>query len=180
MRAPNLFLLLTAATAAIAVAQSPSDKLTVDFQAAIQKETVQGDLKSAIAMYEKIVARAAGSAANRAVAAKALLRMAQCHEKLGNAGARNAYERIVREFGDQPGVAEARTRLAALAGPASTPRLIYSDPDIDAPRPNRDGRFVAAFCKQALCLFDTVTGIRTGIVSAPEDNRIVFPYPGAA
>lgn len=159
-------LLLTAVVAIVASAQAPADKLTVDLQAAIQKESVQGDLKAAIAMYEKLAARASASS-NRDIATRALLRLGQCQEKLGNTEARKAYERIVREFGDQPGAAEARTRLAALAGPAAvTPKVVYSASDIDAPRPNRDGRFVAAFCKQALCLFDVVTGARTDIVPA--------------
>lgn len=164
----KLTLLLTAAVAIFASAQPPADKLSVELQAAIQKETVQGDLKAAIGMYEKVVARASASS-NRDIAVRALLRLGQCQEKLGAAGARRAYERIVREFADVPGAAEARTRLAALAGPAAvTPRVVYSAPDIDAPRPNRDGRFVAAFCKQALCLFDTGTGARTDVVPASE------------
>jgi len=39
--------------------------------------------------------------ARRATVATALLRMGQCHEKLGNAEARTAYERLVRDYADQ-------------------------------------------------------------------------------
>ncbi len=54
--------------------------------------------------------------ANRTVAATALVRMGQCHEKLGSAEAQKAYERVVREYADQAEqVKMARTRLTALA-----------------------------------------------------------------
>jgi len=94
-------------------------------QKAIQKETVDGDLKGAIEQYKKIVALPGG---NRAVAAKALLQLGQCHEKLGGAEeqeARKAYQRLVRDFADQAGiVAQARVRLAALGGPGGAGGLV--------------------------------------------------------
>ncbi len=80
-------------------------------QAAITKETVEGDLKGAIELYEKLA-----DGEDHAVAAKALVRMGQCYEKLGNSEAKKAYERVVREFADQKEpVATARTRLTALS-----------------------------------------------------------------
>ena len=58
------------------------------------------------------------------MAAKALLRMGQCYEKLGEAQARQAYDRVVREFADQSEVVEqARVRLAALRGPRAAAGL---------------------------------------------------------
>jgi Tol biopolymer transport system component len=48
-----------------------------------------------------------------------LLRLAGCYEKLGQQ-AQKVYEQVVRDFGDQPAAAQARSRLAALrraAGP---------------------------------------------------------------
>jgi len=59
--------------------------------------------------------------------------------KLGKTEARKAYERIVREFGDQHEVvAEARTRLQALtravaaaATPAVTVRQLWAGPTVD-------------------------------------------------
>jgi Tol biopolymer transport system component len=92
-------------------------------QKAIQKETVDGDLKGAIELYQKLA-----QSTNRAVAAKALLRMGQCHEKLGDAEAgeaRKAYQRVVRDFADQAEiVAQARVRLAALGGPGGAGGLV--------------------------------------------------------
>ena len=62
--------------------------LAVELQSAIQRETVQGDIKGALKQYERILSRA--GAADRETAARALLRIGQCHEKLGNAEARKA------------------------------------------------------------------------------------------
>ena len=109
---------------------------TVRLQKAIQKEAVDGDLAAAIKLYKQIVADPAG---NRAVVAKALLHLGQCHEKLGNAEARKSYEQIVREYGDQADVAtEARARLAAMTqaaastgAPALAVRQIWAGPDAD-------------------------------------------------
>ncbi|MGA2738387.1 MAG: hypothetical protein ABSG65_13180 [Bryobacteraceae bacterium] len=82
----------------------------VELQAAMTKEQVNGDLKAAIADYQKI---AADKSAPRDVRAKALLHLAGCYEKLGQQ-AQNVYQQIVRDFADQPAAAQARVRLAAL------------------------------------------------------------------
>jgi len=82
----------------------------VELQAAMTKEQVDGDLKTAIAAYQKI---AADKSAPRDVRAKALLHLAGCYEKLGQQ-AQNVYQQIVRDFADQPAATQARARLAAL------------------------------------------------------------------
>jgi tetratricopeptide (TPR) repeat protein len=108
-------LLCAALPAGFSANQAKDDRAEVALQAAIKKETIDGDLKGAIEQYQRIA-----QSTNRAVAAKALLRMGQCHEKLGNAEARTAYQRLVRDFGDQAEiVAQAQVRLAALGGPGS-------------------------------------------------------------
>ncbi len=119
-------------------------------QAALNKQVVEGDLEEAIRMYEDIVAR---FASNRPIAAKALVQMGRCYEKLGNEKAREAYERVVREYADQSeSVADARARLALLEQALSHPeeqgptfRQIWADtPDaffVGAPSP--DGRYLS-------------------------------------
>src|SRR5580700_9975519 len=82
----------------------------VALEAATTKELVDGDLKTAIADYQKI---AADKSAPRDVRAKALLHLAGCYEKLGQR-AQSVYQQIVRDFGDQPAAVQARARLAAL------------------------------------------------------------------
>jgi Tol biopolymer transport system component len=84
----------------------------VQLKAAIHKEQVEGDLKAAIQLYQRIVEKYPG---NKEVAAKALLYTGQCYEKLGQADARKSYERLLRQYADQNEVvAEARARLSAL------------------------------------------------------------------
>ena len=88
-------------------AQSPAG---VRLEAGIAKEDVDGDLKSAIDIYQKI---ADDNSAPRDVRSKALMRLAGCYEKLGRQ-ARQVYERVVHDFADQPVASQARTRLASL------------------------------------------------------------------
>ncbi|MCX6026549.1 MAG: tetratricopeptide repeat protein, partial [Chloroflexi bacterium] len=94
----------------------------VQLKAALHKEQVEGDLKGAIEQYKKIAAQ---PGAGRATVATALLRIGQCYEKMGNAEARTAYQRVVRDFADQAEiVAQARMRLAALGGPGAAGGLV--------------------------------------------------------
>ena len=109
---------LTLATALIQTATiaQKADPAEVQLKAAIQREVEDGDFKGAIEQYKKLA-----NSSNRAVAAKALLRMGQCYEKLGDTESRKAYEHLVRDFVDQKDMAEqARARLAALGAPSVT------------------------------------------------------------
>lgn len=104
-------------------------------QAAINKQVVEGDLEEAIRMYADIVDR---FARNRPIAAKALVQMGRCYEKLGNEKAHEAYERVLREYADQSElVADARARLAALEQLTETDvaedltiRQVWADSDL--------------------------------------------------
>ncbi len=123
MKTRNIGLIATALVAvflsALLVAGQKDDQAELALKAAIKTETVDGNLRSAIEQYKKI---AALPGAARSTIATALLRMGQCHEKLGEADtqeARKAYERVVREYSDQAALAaEARSKLAALVGGA--------------------------------------------------------------
>lgn len=100
-------LLLLAGTARAQTAQEL-------YQRGLAAERAEGKLTEAIALYERAIR---GAGANRALAARALLRLGAAYELLGRAEARAAYDRIVREYADQSElVAQARTRLAALEG----------------------------------------------------------------
>jgi Tol biopolymer transport system component len=107
-----IYLLLTLASliAAPAFAQTGPVGAGVRLEAGIEKEDVDGDLKSAMDIYQKI---AADTSAPRDVRAKALLRLAGCDEKLGKQ-AKQVYEQIVRDYSDQPPAAQARKRLALI------------------------------------------------------------------
>jgi hypothetical protein len=98
-------------------------------QAARHKELVAGELEEAIGIYKKVLAEYAG---NRPVAARALV-------GLGQQGAREAYERVLRDYADQSEAAtEARARLAALHKPAGAgqaaglaTRRVWGGPGVD-------------------------------------------------
>src|SRR6185369_108785 len=97
-------------------------KALVLFQAGLAKETVQGDLRAAIQMYGNVLKEAGR---DRALAAKALLRMAECYRKLGDTEARKIYERVVREFGDQTQAAATASGQLGTAGAEAATRRVW-------------------------------------------------------
>ena len=146
------------------IAPRAQGKPELALKAAMDKEVVDGDLKAAIELYRQV-----GKSSDRAIAARALVRMGQCYEKLGDAEARKAYEQVVREFGDQAGiVAEARARLAALAGAKPSTagstmavRRVWAGPDADAyGQVSPDGRFMSFTDQETgdLAIHDLATG----------------------
>ena len=111
----------------------------------METETVKGDLRAAIEQYKTI---AAGR--DRALAAKALMRMAECYQKLGDTEAQKIYEQVLRDFADQrDAAAEARTRLTSLQpSPRSEPnhvaRQIANGNELGGDfMPSLDGRHVS-------------------------------------
>ena len=111
----------------------------VQFKEAQHKEQVEGDLKGAIEQYKKI---AQGS--DRRLAAKALVAIGECYERLGSAEARAAYDRVVREFADQPESAtQARARLAALQGPNESQTIARRVWAGSADSVSLDGRYLS-------------------------------------
>jgi len=102
---------------------------------AIHAEVSDGDLEAAIELYREVVARFPEV---RTVAAKALLQMGKCYEKLGDAQAREAYERLVRDYADQgETAAKAGSRLAALDARDArgvAPRGVNGDAEVETSR----------------------------------------------
>ncbi len=141
MRTLRIAITLTAAAVLLVTASAQS--LEVELQRATQKETVTGDLRAAIEEYRKVAARA-GS--NRRVAAQALIRMAECHQKLGDAESRKIYERVLRDYADQKdAVALARARLGGAETVARSrgDRPVWTGPNVDLlGTVSPDGRFL--------------------------------------
>jgi Tol biopolymer transport system component len=146
-------------------------------QAAKNTELVKGDLNAAIEQYKKILAR---SGVGRTVAAKALLEMGQCYEKLGQAEARNAYEQLVRQYADQAEQAQtARARLAALggapnriAGTDMAVRRLLPDTAVDATGgASPDGRYLSITDPESgdLAVLEIGTGQKRRLTN--KDNR---------
>ncbi len=132
-----LITVLVALLLGAAAAQQRPPGAPGELRAAIDKANVEGDLPGAIKQLQAIVDRYGRT--DRVTAATALMQMAECYQKLGDAQARTAYERVLRDFADVPAVAaSARSRLAALkAGGRSTSpptlglRRIYDGPGLD-------------------------------------------------
>lgn len=154
--------LLVLAWATLAYAQQTAEDL---YQAGLYQEEVQGNLESAIGIYERIVAQ---YPSNRTVAANALMHIGLCHEKLGSREAQRAYERLVRDYADQVEIAtRARTRLAALRRPREeadkstiVTRRVPADGGFLDGAPAPDGRHFAYvdYSTGDVAVWDLVTG----------------------
>jgi len=129
------------ALASIAGITRQAEDPGVLLRAAIEKEEVDGNLQGAIDLYKQIVAKFGDS---RAIAAKALVRLGGCYEKLGKEQAslaQKTYEKIVADYPDQTeAVREAkeklallsRSRTAAKTGPAEfSTRRVWSGPEVE-------------------------------------------------
>jgi Tol biopolymer transport system component len=83
------------------------------FQSGLYQEQVKGDLDAAIKVYERIIIN---FPKNRPVAAKVLLHIGLCKEKLGLNEAINAYQKVVDQYPEQQGeVSIAKERIAELS-----------------------------------------------------------------
>jgi Tol biopolymer transport system component len=159
-RMKRMILGLALAFATVEVDAQRNTQAEVRLQAAITKETVEGDLAGAIALYKQLA-----SGADRSVAARALVRMGACYERLGDKDARATYERAAKEFSDQAdAAAQARARLAAMGGAktASGPRtrLLWDEATNDEGSASADGRFLSfvVWSTGDVAIKDLVTG----------------------
>jgi Tol biopolymer transport system component len=124
---------------------------------AMHQEDVEGNLEAAIT--------AAGS--DRALAARAQVRIGLCYEKLGNAEAHKAYEIVLSQYADQvEPVRQARERLeflkAGVAAPKSTEpivrRLWVANRDWSPSSISPDGRYVAFGRKGLVGIIEVESG----------------------
>ena len=105
--------LLAATLSALDARQSSPQVL---FEKALALEEVQGKVTEAIAVYEKVVSESG----DKALAARAQLRIGLCYERLGLEKAREAFEKVIRNYpGEAAVVAIAQTRLDNLLRAAS-------------------------------------------------------------
>jgi len=174
---------LLLATAGWAAAQT-AGRAEVLLEAAQKKELVSGDLNGAIRQYREIVAKYPN---NRMVAAKALIRIGQCYEKMGDTESRKAYEEVLSAYADQTEAAsEARSRLAALARPGSpatgaadtSTRLVWKVPNgHPSGRVSPDGRFLAFtdWDTNDLAVRDLATG-RNRRITHNDPDSLEYPF----
>jgi Tol biopolymer transport system component len=139
-RISTLLLAIIATGHLAAQSKSPESMLG----AALHQEEVQRDIKGAIASYKKLLGV---RGLNRKVTAEALFHLGLCYEKLGDAEARKAFDRLVNEYGDTLWAAQARPRMVALESgrrmDRQTATLLWKS-DIDCEGTiSPDGRYVS-------------------------------------
>src|SRR3954465_2728266 len=81
-----------------ATAQTKRDNPEVLLGAALHHERVTGNLQAAIEVYRKLLAM---KGLPRPLTAQAQYHLGVCYDKLGNQQARQAFERVVRDYADQ-------------------------------------------------------------------------------
>lgn len=158
--------------------QTSADK----FQKALAKEKAEGKLEEAIALYQKVVDKGEDDS----LAAQAQLHIGMCYEKLGLEKAREAYEKVIERFPNQPeSVRAAREKLAQLKKPAAERadsafkiRLAISDLGSNFGTVSPDGRSLAITDPKSSDL--AIRDIETGQIrrltknSSPTDGMFVF------
>lgn len=92
MRYTTLLAQIIAALALFAAARPHENQL----QQGIELLETKGDIPAAIAAFEAV-----SKSSDRSLAARALLYLGSCYQKLGGEKAQAAYERIVREFAEE-------------------------------------------------------------------------------
>jgi WD40 repeat protein len=150
-------------------------------RAAMDKETVDGNLKAAIDGYKQVISQRGTS---REVVAQALLRLGMAYEKQGDAEARKSYERLVREFGDQPVVVQqAWARMAAGTTVAAGPTLRRICSGECGSRVSPDGRWVLVSSGVVRDLSSStaarriVDGAACCTKFSPDSKRIAYGFP---
>ena len=120
MKTKSLFSTVFATALALAFSISWQQSAELLYKSGLYEEQITGDLQKAIGIYQQILSRFPDS---RETAAKTLLHIGQCHEKLGSQEALKAYKRLINDYpGQKEEVTLARERLAELekiSGPAS-------------------------------------------------------------
>jgi Tol biopolymer transport system component len=192
--------LLVAACVLAGSAQQPvGPPLSQQFQEAVTLMEARGDCRAASPVFARVA-----DGADRALAARALVYLGVCHERLGRTDAAAAYRRVIDQFPEQrAAVTEARRRLAAMDSPARplpvpTPTLRRTWPQLpqglqSGGGASLDGR-IAAFCDAAgdVIVIDLTTGTsrrRVAIAGrghvgpkpmpAPDGSAVVFSWTSA-
>jgi Tol biopolymer transport system component len=191
MTMKTILTLMTAVALALAAASAQSKSAADLYQEALYLEDIKGDLPAAIAAYKSIVERHGGV---RPIAAKALLQLAACYEKLGRAEAKQAYERIIRDYADVPDVAvRAREQLTAIRTASGEPfKARTLDPVLETASPDgryqlyRGGATAPATISDPVVLRDTRTGAERllldlgGVISnlawSPDGRQLAFHF----
>ena len=112
-----------------AMAQAATNDLTGLLQKGLFDEEANRDLNAAIADYQSV---AGAFDKDRQLAATAIFRLGECYRKLGkNNEATVQYQRIIKEFSDQPTlVTLSRQNLAGLNVSPTSPAIFPGEPQV--------------------------------------------------
>jgi len=153
------------------------------FQKGLAKERAEADPRAAIKIYEQVVRE---NAKDHKLAAQALIRLAECYEKLGEAQSRKIYERVLREYGDQKeAVTVARARLGSSAEQRPTATLVWALPkpyyDPSMARISADGRYLSFVDWETgdLGLHDFATGENRNLTQGAGNNYSYYAEESA-
>jgi len=175
----------------VVMAQTNPEEL---LESGVYMEEVEGELQSAIEIFEQIIAE---HSQNRPVVARALLHLGSSYEKLGNLKAEDAYQRLIEEFGDQPTmVSEARMRLQKIryrelaegiqnkgSGPTYRIALDEDAPEIRAARQydfSPSGDQIVYQTWNGLYVSDATGTLRRQLVAQGDDWQVIFHRNGQA
>jgi Tol biopolymer transport system component len=151
------------------------------FERALQAEEVQGDLQKAISLYKKVLQ---DFPKNREIAAKSLLHMGQCYEKLGDAEASKAYQRVVSEFADQKEAVEQARALLAASGRERQPEtgltvqqkwVLPAGQRTIMRHVSPDGRYIPFESSGGVWLHDLTTGEDRKVIEAQTGEYLASP-----
>ncbi|MBP8260678.1 MAG: tetratricopeptide repeat protein [Verrucomicrobia bacterium] len=159
-------------------AESPS----VLLQKGIFAEETEGDLDTAIKIYEQIAAEAT---ANRGVVAQAQYRLAVCHQKKGNKDRAVALlNDLLRQFPSETVLSQKARELLGQLGQAPSSSITIRQLPLRAREVysfSPDGRYVAyqPEDRSDIAICETATGKTWTVVQrAPEDGSVVFAPDG--
>jgi len=94
------------------------------FQKALAKERAEGNLEEAIALYQKVIEQSK----DKALSAKAQLRIGICYEILGKQEAKKAYQKVIDNYPNQlETVKAAREKLSILLEPRFLKKRMIRD-----------------------------------------------------
>ncbi|MBL8294244.1 MAG: PD40 domain-containing protein [Bryobacterales bacterium] len=193
--------ILIGALTAILAAGAQSSEAERQLKAAMNAEMMNGDLQAAIRQYGDIAAK---YKTDRAVAAMALVRMAEAYQKVGDSEAIVIFQRVLRDYGEQKeAVAMARARLgsATASGSGGSTRQLWTKRGGAPYGPmSPDGRYLAFTSYEGggttngvpnVAVHDFVTGAdvvlthsrnpkdhptRTGRAFSPDSRQIAYPW----
>ena len=136
--------LAVAALALLPAVRPATNPAGQQFQQALELLQIKNDPAAAAPVFEKL-----SRDPDRQLAARALLYLGECREKLGNERARAAYERLIQEFPDRADLqTQARHRLAALTPAAKARssglviRRVWANAPDNSGTPSPDGRLL--------------------------------------